>query len=170
MSRSESPQDLHHVSRLLIRSSSLTPSGCPSGASATWRTPDRVWEMNHRLSFQTVCALPSPLVAQRSEDVGGRKLRQWWLPSGVRALSVTAGGVEGRGGRGGAFFTGTCERTCSDTWQRRGGWGRASIALSAQIRRQMGRRQEGFTHPSGHLNHLWEPGRSSGRGVSSGRG
>lgn len=58
--------------------------------------------------------------------------------------------------------------------------GKASIAPSAQIRERGdgGGRQEGFTQPSGHLHHLWEPElshrmgrleswRDDGRGVSA---
>lgn len=157
MSRSEFPQDLHHVSSLLIRTSALIPSGCPCGASCTWRNLESGKQITseHPKCVSSVSALPSPLVAQRSEVVGGRKLRQSWLPSGVRALSVEF--------EGGSFFTGTCEWTRTGTCQERGGVGKASIAPCAQIRRQrggmggVGGRQEGFSQPSGHLHHLWEP-------------
>lgn len=132
MSRSEFPQDLHHVSSLLIRTSALIPSGCPCGASCTWRNLESGKQITseHPNCVSSVSALPSPLVAQRSEVVGGRKLRQSWLPSGVRALSVEF--------EGGSFFTGTCEWTRTGTCQERGGVGKASIAPCAQIRRQRG--------------------------------
>lgn len=122
MSRSESPQDPHHVSSLLIRTSSLIPSDWPSGASFAGRNAENKSQLCHGEHPNRVCwvsALPSPSVAQRSECGGGGHVRG-------------PAREPGRSGVGGEGF----ECTEHQIRQQRRGWGgggRRKASLSPQI-------------------------------------